>query len=322
MVIANLVFQASAINYNKAVREENVGIYFDPHTGQVAAFSNLSGWSVLFMGREYQAEQRLGLYIVGDYVLYREDVPKEIGAILELSDVQSRFHIWEGCLNYQSFEINIEKRSFSTIYDENNVIVIAETLIADAPAYKQKIIVLSWFDSLNLRTNETTKIWAVKVSLIKYVYNPDNQSNMSHVEAASNELLTLSKEIEKSWSPHKNPPTSFVVDLYRNKELSTALVIGTLVVSAVILQTQSFIMKARISRKLAELPEKDRDFLKNLSLERTNSPKQDKEKRNTDKDNVVSKCERFKREGILREQLVMKNGQLYAKWKVTHRINE
>lgn len=316
LVVANLVFQASAINYNRVVKDENTSMGFNPYTGQITAFSNLSGWSVLFLGREYEAEERLGMYYVGDYVLYREDSLKEISAILELSDVQSKFHIWEGCLNYQSFEINIEKRYFSTIYDENNVIVTAETLIADVPAYKQKIIVLSWFDSLNLKINGTTNVWAVKVSLLKSIYKQDNQTNTNNIETVSNELLTLGKEIEKYWGSYKNSPTSFVVDLYRNKELFTAFILGMLVVSTAILQMQSLLMKSRFSKKIAELSEEDLNFLKSNSGKTTSFEENEKkEKQACYKTDIANKIAKLKEKGILQEQIIMKNGQLYVKWK-------
>lgn len=267
-IVASLIFQTSNISYNRVANQENLAIDFDPNTGQLEAFSDLSDWSLLLTGREYEAEKRLGVHFIGDYVLYNENSSKQFSVILEFSDAQSKFHIWEGCLKYQSFEINIEKRFFSTIYDENNIIVIAETLISDVPAYKQKLIVLYWFDSLNIRTNGTTNIWATKISLLTYVYDSNDQTNTNQVETASNELLTLARAIEESWSPFKVSPSSFVVDLYRNKELSTAFVVGMLIVSTAFLQTQSFLMKARCFKKVLELPKEYRYFLKSVSPEK------------------------------------------------------
>lgn len=313
-IIANLIFQASAVNYNKVANAENLSLDFDPQTGKTAVFSNLTGWSVQFTGREYEAETRLGLSYVGDYILYR-DVYDQITSILELSDAQSKFHTWEGCLNYQSFKINIEKRFFTTIYNERNVVVIAETFIADAPEYGLRIVVLSWFDSLNLRTNGTTSIWAAKISLLKYVYNTGNQSDTNRVETATNELLAMGKEIERSWSPYKNSPTSFIVDLYRNKEFFMAFAVGMFIFPIAILQAKSLIIKARFSRKVAELSKEDLNFLRLPNSEKTSSLEEDEKEGNADDGYMTSKIEELKQKGILQERIIMKNGQLHMKWK-------
>lgn len=313
LLLTTLIFQASAVNYNKVLLDEDMAIDLDPNTGEVAAFSNLNGWSTEFLGRESYAEEFLGLYVVGDYLLYNENDSSTIGAILEISDLQSKFHTWEGCLNYQSFEINIEKRFFSTLYDENNIIVIGQTFITNAPTLKQSIIILSWFDSLNLKTNETTSTWNIKVSLLKYVYKPDNQTNANQVEAATTELLSLGEEIERSWSQYKNPPTSFVVDIYKNKEAFATAIIVMLVILATMLQIKSLLEKNKLSRKIDELPEEDRILLKDLEQTRSTPLERNEKKK---KPHFLKKIEKLKQEGIVREQVFMKNGQLYVKWNV------
>jgi len=314
-IVTTLVFQASSIAYNKAVSNEKSSIDVDTSTGKTAVFSNVTNLSPLFLGRETQAEERLGLYFVGDYILLVENSSKRITAILELSDAQSKFHTWEGCLQYQSYEIDIEKRFFSTIYDENNVIVTAETFITNVPAYKQNLIVLYWFDSLNLRINGTTKVWAVKLSLLSYVYHGANQSNATEVEAASGELLTLAKEIEESWSPHKVSTSSFVVDIYRNKEVSTVFVVGMLIFSIAVLGTQSLLKNLRTSKKIKGLSREDQDFLERFDTEKPDSSTEKENKEIPDKSLLPNKIKKFKREGLLQEQITMKNGQLYVKWK-------
>lgn len=307
-IATTLVSQASSIAYNKVASNENSSIYLDTSTGKTAIFSNISNWSPYFMGRESQAENILGLYFVGDYILFRKNSSKTITAILELSDAQSKFHTWEGCLHYQAYEIDIQKTFYSTIYDQNNVIVTAETFITNVPAYKQNLIVPYWFDSLNLRINETTKVWAVKLSLLSYVYYGANQSNATEVEATSQELLTLAKEMEQSWSPYKVSTTSFVVDIYRNREASTAFVIGMLIFSLAALGTQSFLMNLRTSKKIKELPKEDQDFLRGFNPEKEN-------RETPDKSLLPDKIQRLKQEGVLQEKITMKNGQLYVKWK-------
>jgi len=313
LLFTTVIFQASAINYNKVLLDENMAVDFNPNTGEIAAFSNLDGWSTKFLGRESYAEEVLGLQAVGDYHLYKEDGSSKVVAILEISDIQSKFHTWEGCLLYQSFEINIEKRFFSTLYDENNVLIIGEVFITNAPALKQTIVLLYWFDALNLKTNETTSTWNVKVSLLKYIYKPDNQTNTDQVGAATTELLSLGKEIEGSWSQYKNPPTSFVVDIYKNKEAFATVVIGMLVVSVAMLQMKSLTEKSKLRKKVSELPEKDRIFLKNLKQTGMLSLKRCK---NSNKACLIKKIEKLKQERILREQVFMKNDQLYVKWHV------
>jgi hypothetical protein len=307
-IATTLVSQASSIVYNKVASNENSSIYLDTSTGKTAIFSNISNWSPYFMGRESQAENILGLYFVGDYILFRENSSKTITAILELSDAQSKFHTWEGCLHYQAYEIDIQKTFYSTIYDQNNVIVTAETFITNVPAYKQNLIVPYWFDSLNLRINETTKVWAVKLSLLSYVYYGANQSNATEVEATSQELLTLAKEMEQSWSPYKVSTTSFVVDIYRSREASTAFVIGMLICSLAALGTQSFLMNLRTSKKIKELPKEDQDFLRGFNPEKEN-------RETPDKSLLPDKIQRLKQEGVLQEKITMKNGQLCVKWK-------
>jgi exosortase len=314
-IMADLIFQASIITYGKGVNTKNPSIDFNISTGNTNAFSNLSGWSPLFVGREYQAEERLGLKFVGDYILFGKNNSETITAILELSDAQSKFHTWEGCLNYQAYEIDIEKTFYSTIYDQNNTIVTAETLIANVPAYKQKLIVMYWFDSLNLRTNETTNTYAVKGSLLKYVYYGTGQVNATQVEAASNELLTLAKEIETTWSAYKTSPSSFVVDIYRNKEASTVFVVGTLIFTIAAVQTQTFITKTRALRKARDLPKEDRDFLITFHSKKPAPTREDERTKILDETAMLDKIQKFKQEGLLREQIIMKNGQLYVKWK-------
>ena len=311
VLLTTLIFQASAVNYNKVLLDENMAIDFNPDTGETMTFSNLNGWSTKFLGRESEAEKFLGLNFIGDYVLYKEDNSSTIAAIFEISDLQSKFHTWEGCLHYQSFEINIERRFFLTLYDENNILIIGETFITNAPTLKQTIIILYWFDTLNLKTNETASTWNVKVSLLKYIYKPDNQTNTDQVEARTAELFSLGKDIESSWSQYKNPPTSFVVDIYRNKEAVITVIIGILLVSAAMLQIKYLVERSKIRRKIAELPKSDQIFLRDLKHTSSAPLKRDK---NGSKAYWIKKIEKLKQQGILREQIFIENGELYVKW--------
>jgi len=311
VLLTTLIFQASAVNYNKVLLDENMAIDFNPDMGEVMTLSNLNGWSTKFLGRESQAEEILGLSFIGDYTLYKDDGSSTVVAIFEISDLQSKFHTWEGCLHYQSFEINIEKRFFSTLYDENNILVIGETFIANAPTLKQTIIILYWFEALNLKINETIGIWNIKVSLLKYVYKPENQTNIDQVEAGTAELLSLGKDIESSWSQYKNPPTSFVVDLYKNKEALATVITGMLIVSVAISQIKYLAEKTKIRRKIAELPKRDQIFLQELKHASSAPFKRDE---NGSKAYPLKKIEKLKQQGILREKVFLENGELYVKF--------
>jgi exosortase/archaeosortase family protein len=116
----DLIIQASATNYNAVINEEKTALNFNPGTGELAALSNLTGWSSTFLGRESQAETTLGLKFVGDYLLLSNNASDSVFAIFEVSDLQSRFHTWEGCLNYQAYPINIQKTMYLVLYDQNN----------------------------------------------------------------------------------------------------------------------------------------------------------------------------------------------------------
>jgi exosortase len=316
LIVTTLVFQASGIAYNKVV--SNKSVYFDISTGKTSAL-NITGWSPLFTGRETDAESELGLYFVGDYVLFRQNSSETITAILELSDAQSKFHTWEGCLHYQAYEIDIEKTLLTTIYDQNGTIVTAETFITNVPAFKDSLIVTYWFDELNLNTNGTTRIWAVKLSLLKYIYYGKNPVNETQVDEAANEVINLAEQIEQSWSPYKVSTNSFVVDIHRNQEASTAFVAGMLLFSMAGLITQFSLTRAGASKKAKSLSKRDRDFLGTFNPEKPGSSTENERKRARkdalDKSLIADKIQRFKQQGLLQEQTIMKNGQLYIKWK-------
>jgi exosortase len=312
-ITAGLMFQASSMNYNRVVNEQSQGIELNLYTGQTRIFSNVSGWSSTFVGREYEAERRLGLDFVGDYVLYREKPSYEVSVILELSNAQSKFHTWEGCLNYQSFDVNIERRYFGVVFDENDNIVTGETIIADAPIYQNKIIILYWFDYLYFETNETARTWAVKLSLVKYVYYGNDQNLTSDVDAACDELLAIGKSLERSWGSQKPHQASFVVDIYRNKEFVTIFVFGMIASSASILKAKSLLLKKQLDEKISELPEEKRTLLAHFkSIGSSTDERTDRIM--LDKGDLVKNIESLLSEGLLKARLVIRKGELYSKW--------
>ncbi len=231
VICADLIVQASAVNYNSVANSEETAFNFNPNTGELAAFSNETGWTATFMGREPQSEKALGLIYVGNYYLSKSNSSNSVTAIFEVSDLQSKFHTWEGCLNYQAYPIEINKITYVTIYDKDTNIVNGETIVANAPTLNQTLVLVYWFDTLKLRTNETTADYSIKLTLLKYLPAANNQADTTKVEEAKNQLLSLSENYEQIWSQYKTNNNSFVVDMYRNKEAFAAVVIAMLAFS-------------------------------------------------------------------------------------------
>jgi hypothetical protein len=274
LICSDLIVQASAINYNVITNSDKSALNFNPSTGELAAFSNATGWTPAFMGRETQAEEQLGLTYVGDYALSKANTSQTIFAIFEISDLQSKFHTWEGCLHYQAYPINIEKITYVTIYDQKTNIVNGEVIVANAPTLNQTLNLVYWFDSLNLKTNGTVTSYSVKITLIKYLANSNNQTNTASVEAATTQLLSLSHNFEEIWSQYKNSNNSFVVDLYRNKEAFEAVVVALLFFCAIALSIQHFRPRAE-TIKNPNLPNALTVIPKEISKENTNKTMED-----------------------------------------------
>jgi len=231
VICADLIVQASAVNYNSVANSEKTGFNFNPNTGELAALSNATGWNATFMGREPQSEEVLGLIYVGNYYLSNANGSDSVTAIFEVSDLQSKFHTWEGCLNYQSYPIEIDKITYVTIYDKDTNIVNGEIIVASAPTLNQTMVLVYWFDTLRLRTNGTVTDYSIKLTLLRYIPAVNNQPDTEKVETAKNQLLSLSENYEQVWSQYKNNNNSFVVDMYRNKEAFAAIVTALIALS-------------------------------------------------------------------------------------------
>lgn len=252
VVCADLMVQASAVNYASATSAS--AINFNPNTGELGAFVNSTGWNAAFTGREKQAESVLGLIFVGDYFLTRADNSGDtISAIFEVSDLQSKFHTWEGCLQYQSYPINIKKITYVPVYDENSTIINGEVIVAEAPTLNQTLIIVYWFDTLNLATDGNVSNCNIKVTLVKYIYtSSDPQVQAQNVEAATSQLMSLSSNYEAAWSQYKNTNYSFAVDLYRNKDAFTVAVAAILAFSLAMSFWQYFLGKRFVSPQETE----------------------------------------------------------------------
>ncbi len=311
VVCTNLIAQASAVNYNVISNQEDASIDFNPSTGELGAFSNVTGWSSTFVGRERQAEETLGLTYVGDYLLSKNNGSDIVYAIFEIADLRSKFHTWEGCLNYQAYPIDIEKISYTTIYDENNNIINGEIIIANAPTLNQTINLVYWFDTLNLKTNGTITNWNVKITLIKYLLNQNNQTMRErNIAIATDQLLSLAQNLEKTWSQYKNPNSSFVVDIYKNKEAYAVVVTAVLIIAIAALSRKKLSLRAAAKTKIASLPESDKALLNELKTVQFGSSDTPVD----DSAGYAAKMEEFRQMQILHEKITARDDEVYVIW--------
>ena len=299
LITTALFMQASAATYNIASNDKTKAIDLNPSTGDTSAFSDLTGWSTQFLVREPSSEERLGLYYVGDYTLYASN-GSSINAILEVSDTQSKFHTWEGCLNYQSTPMTITKTTVLTLYDQNNMIVTAENMIADIPAHNQKLVLLYWFDSANLKVNDTVTPWALKITLYTTI---DNSTDSTQT---TNQLNQMGTQIESSWSQYKNTSSGFSADIYRNITAAFLLAAGLLFASIIVLKVKSTLKSQSTAKKFTQLPETDQQYIKNFN-KKTNL---NDETTNTDE----LKLQELQKAGFLKQKYTLKNNQPYVTW--------
>jgi len=308
LVCADLIFMASAVNYNVLSNSEESALNFNPVTGELEAFSEETGWSAVFMGRQLDGESRLGLIFVGDYLLSKiGDSSDRVYGIFELSDLQSKFHTWEGCLNYQAYPLTIEKIRYVTIYDNNTNIVNGEAIIANAPTMNQTMALVYWFDSLNLKTNGTVTNYAIKVTLYKYVPFVNNQMDSGKVDATIEKLLSLSESYEVIWSQYKQTNNTFVVDLYKNSAAFTLVVLAIFCVSLVALLGKFFITRISARKKISGLSDEDKAL---IDLFKVGS----KTSKTFSRAMIPEKVELLKQKGLLHEKFVIQNNDVYMSW--------
>lgn len=308
LVCADLIFMASAVNYNVLSNSEESALNFNPVTGELEAFSEETGWSAVFMGRQLDGESRLGLIFVGDYLLSKiGDSSDRVYGIFELSDLQSKFHTWEGCLNYQAYPLTIEKIRYVTIYDNNTNIVNGEAIIANAPTMNQTMALVYWFDSLNLKTNGTVTNYAIKVTLYKYVPFVNNQMDSGKVDATIEKLLSLSESYEVIWSQYKQTNNTFVVDLYKNSAAFTLVVLAIFCVSLVALLGKFFITRISARKKISGLSDEDKAL---IDLFKVGS----KTSKTFSGAMIPEKVELLKQKGLLHEKFVIQNNDVYMSW--------
>jgi exosortase len=314
LVCADLIAQASAVNYNAVMTGTETAVNFNPNTGELGAFSNLTGWSSTFAGRETSAEQQLGLVFVGDYLLSQNNGSGSVNAIFEVSNLQSKFHTWEGCLNYQAYPIKIQKITYETIYDQGSSIVNGETIVANAPTLSQTLTLVYWFDNLNLKTNNSTTSYCIKVTLYNFLTNQNNQTaQAANVQESSNQLLSLSQNLENTWSQDKNSNYTFAVDIYRNSGVFAASVTALLLFCVLALTVKQLRLRTAARGKIAKLPEEDKRLLTTLKKNQSHNLEETTLEKTS---NVADKLEHFRQENMLREKISARNDEIYQEWTV------
>jgi hypothetical protein len=299
-----LIVLASAVNYSVVNKESSVD--FDPNTGETSIFTNSTGYTNVYMGRETSAENILGLNYVGDYLLTKDQGTNRVYAILETADLQSKFHTWEGCLHYQAYQIDVERITPITIYDANTNIVNGEVITAYAPTLHEKIAMVYWFDSLNLRTNGTVTNYAVKLTLIKYIPDINNQTDTAGVELAKSTLLNMSRTYEDDWSQFKQGNSTFVIDLYKNGNSFMVFSVALVVVAAALILGKRVIIRDNAEEKVSELPEEDKALLRQLKAPvDPNAPPQ-----------MISeeKLEELSKEKLIYEKISAVDDEVHVKW--------
>jgi len=194
---------------------------FDSSTGNVKnIFHYNESLSYEFLYRDSTVEKELGLEDVAYYSFFGNNT-SQTSAILEISDAQSLFHTWEGCIYHQQFETQVEKDFYTTIYDNGSSLIIAEVLIVNIPALNQSAALVYWFDDLSFNVTGKTQGLSVDLTLVQYFTGTYNLNSSVSIDASAEELITMAKEIAVYWSPYRIPPQVLIVDLYNVKEAIT-----------------------------------------------------------------------------------------------------
>lgn len=312
LVCSDLIAQAGAVNYNSVVKGDQSAVNFNPNTGALGAFGNLTGWSSTYNGRETSAEQQLGLIFVGDYSLTQVNGSDIVNAIFEVSNLQSKFHTWEGCLSYQSYPLKIEKIVEVTIYEHGSTIVNGEIISANAPTLNQTLVLVYWFDSLNLKTNSTATNYAVKLTLYKFILNSDDPATQAaNVQSVSNQLFAISQSLEDTWSPYKNSNYTFAVNIYQNSEAIAVALTVFLAFCVLAMIVRQLTLRKGARKKIAELSPEDKRILEALRSKRMEDSG---EANREDESGAEKKLEQFREEHLIHERIVARNDELYQEW--------
>ena len=174
------------------------------------------------------------------------------------------------------------------------------------------MILVYWFDSLNLETNGTITNYAVKITLLQYVADINNQTAQTmNIQAATTQLFSLSQAYENIWSQFKISNSTFVIDIYRNQEASTIFVAIILIFSIALLSGKQLLMRAAARKKIANLPEADKTLLNQLKKKQFENPEPPQR---DDTNFNASKIEEFHQQHIIHEKISAENDEIYLKW--------
>jgi len=305
LILLALFLQAAATTYNRASENKDNYITLDLNTGNTTAFTGIPGWTPQYLGRETTAENRLGLNYIGDYALTNQN-GSQVSVILEVSDVQSKFHTWEGCLSYQSTPLTITRTAVLTLCNQNNTIVIAESMTADVPEYSQKLNLLYWVDAANLKLNNSVSPWALKITLFRF-------TDTSEATQAAANLVALGTELANSWTQYKNPELGFAVEIYQNITPAFIMVGGLLTLSTVALIVNGVYRSKQASKKTAQLLLTDQQI---MDLITTNKPHEESQWQQID---LNDKLKLLIHEGLITAKYILINNQPYIRLKQINR---
>jgi len=172
-------------------------------------------------------------------------------------------------------------------------------------------VLVYWFDSLALETNNTITNYCIKVTLYRFIANVnDSATQTANVAAVSNQLLSVSQGSENTWSTYKNSNYLFAVDIYRNSLAFTVLVTVLLSFCVLALIVKELSLRRATRRKIADLPEEDKRFLAAI---KDNQSRVLSEASHEDK-SYFGKLDQLRREQILHEKISSKNDEIYKEW--------
>lgn len=322
IILTYLISQASTINYPQTNQKESNPPILNTSTGEVnGVFPIINGWTPTFAGRDEQVEKRLDLNTVALYMFSNQIEEGNIIAIFEVAETQSKLHYWEGCLYYQPFEVQIEKKVFTTLYQNENSLITGEIFTLNIPSQKRNLVLLYWFDVLLLEIDGEPAKMNTKTTLIAYLENFSNKMSESLAETTneiSNILTKLGQEIAKYWDSQeiRVTPTNIIMDFYNHTEIITVTTITMLIVTLLFIALKRRRQILTNSKKLERASYPDKILLKhilkggfNKSLILNMFEKETKLK--ISPLFLKKKIKKFIKEGFLDEAIAIKDDRLY-----------
>jgi hypothetical protein len=136
-------------------------------------------------------------------------------------------------------------------------------MVANVPAYDQNLILVYWFDSSNLKFNNTVSAWALKLTLYQFIGNTTDASQ------TVDGLIQLGAQLESSWTICKNSMQGFAVNIYQNISPAFILIAGILATAISFLLFSSALKSRALTKKTDELTKSDRRLISKLTTEKS-----------------------------------------------------